>query len=231
MGSIPALNETERKLRLFFRRWYRTHGRSFRWRTSDTTPFGVVIAEMLLRQTRAEMVADVWPLFMDSYPTPESCLSAPKDDLLEMLACLGLKRQRVDAIQTLSQALVDQHHGNVPRVISRLLELPHVGLYTSHAVACFAFGQRVPIVDANILRVFSRITGTAFTKDNRRNPGAWEIAARILPSRNVREHNYGLLDFSAQICKPIGPDHDRCALKAICIEFQKSKTADDTLET
>ena len=54
MSSSP---EFEARLRRFFTRWYREHGRDFPWRAAGTSPFGMLIVEMLLRQTRAEMVA------------------------------------------------------------------------------------------------------------------------------------------------------------------------------
>ena len=61
--------------------------------------------------------------------------------------------------------------------------IPHVGLYAAHATACFAFGQRVPVVDVNVLRVLGRIFGETYKPDNRRatDPeyrAAWQDASR-----------------------------------------------------
>jgi adenine-specific DNA glycosylase len=54
--------------------------------------------------------------------------------------------------------------------------------------------------------------------DNRRNPIAWELARAALPRsiRQAKEHNYGLLDFTAEICRPTNPRCDVCPLVASC---------------
>lgn len=173
---------------------------------------------MLLRQTRAVMVAEVWPQLIARFPTPQHVVDANDDELYALVAPLGFGRQRAGALKDASRALVEAHAGHVPDSIPALLEIPHIGLYAAHAVACFAFGRRVPVVDTNVLRVFSRLTGVDFGRDIRRGnaPEAWDLARRILPARSVREHNYGLLDFSAQVCAPSKPFHERCPLADVC---------------
>lgn len=174
----------------------------------------------MLRQTRADMVANIWPEFIERYPDPSHCANASSAELYSLVAPLGLGRQRVEALQAVSRALVKDHRGKVPRRIDSLLSLPHVGLYTAHAVACFAFGRKVPVVDGNVIRLFSRLMGAHLPPDNRRVPEVWSLAWRILPSKGVREHNYGILDFCADVCKPLGPQHDGCPLAPICAENQ-----------
>lgn len=199
------------------------HGRTFPWREPETTPFGILMAEMLLRQTQASMVGKTWPGLIDRYPDPAAVLMSQDEDLYNRLAVLGFGNQRVVAVKSMSRALVDQHAGRVPRSIPRLLELPHVGLYAAHATACFAFGRRVPVVDSNVLRVFSRLSGEDYGQDIRRGMGrkAWKVAWLILPKRNARAHNYGLLDFAAQVCKPRIPVCSNCPLTSCCAYYQR----------
>lgn len=210
-------------LRTFFRQWYRENGRWFPWREPDVSPYGILIAEMLLRQTRADTVASIWPVFMQRFPTPRACLEASFDDLNGLVAGLGLGNQRVEALQSAATALVSQYGGNVPRSITSLAAIPHLGLYSAHTIACFAYNRRVPVVDVNILRLFSRLIGEDFGQDNRRGraPEAWQLARDILPSRGVKEHNYGLLDFCGQICRPRHPAHSDCPLSTACAYFQE----------
>jgi A/G-specific adenine glycosylase len=208
--------DQEKRLRQFFRQWHKQHGRSFPWRDPETTPFGVLVAEMLLRQTRAEMVAPVWWTLLARYPSAAELAVAPVEELLELLWPLGLGSQRAVALHEMAGALMDRQHGAVPRSIDALVSLPHVGLYAAHAVACFAFGQHVPVVDVNVMRVLARIQGEVVPHDNRRTPWAWSMATAILPARGVREHNYGLLDFSGQICTSRSPACDRCPLLCHC---------------
>ncbi len=208
----------ETQLRGFFADWYQAYGRSFPWRASDTTPFGILVAELLLRQTRAEMVADAWPRLVHRCPTPSDCLTADESELLRLLIPLGLGSQRLVALRAASMRLVEDYDGEVPSDVETLADLPHLGLYSAHAIACFAFDQRVPVVDGNILRILTRLTGVDFGRDNRRGraPEAWKLAWRILPTERFKEHNYGMLDFSAQICTSRSPKHAACPLTPVC---------------
>jgi A/G-specific adenine glycosylase len=200
----------------FFIQWYREHGRWFPWRDSQVSPYGMLIAEMMLRQTLAHMVVPVWQAFMSEYPFPAACAGASPAALFKLLAPLGLGQQRAEALQLVSTALLERHNGQVPASIDQLLKLQHVGLYAAHAVACFAYGQRVPVVDVNIIRMFSRLTGTRFPPDNRKAKAVWELATQILPAKHVREHNYGLLDFAAQVCIARRPACGSCLLREHC---------------
>jgi len=200
------------------RRFYRQHGRDFPWRPYVTGSFGTLVAEMLLRQTKADQVAEVWPMLMDRFPNPKALANADSEELYKMVVGLGLGRQRAKALHEVSAVLVKNHRGRVPKSIEKLLALPHVGLYTAHATACFAFGQRVPVVDANVMRVLGRLFGEKLGPDNRRSPRAWELATEILPAiGSAKEHNYGLLDFSALICTSGKPLCRECPFNGGCM--------------
>lgn len=200
-----------------FRQFYRKHGRDFPWRDKGTTPFEILVAEMLLRQTQAIQVAAVWPSLRERYPGPRELAAADQSALVELLTPLGLGNQRAKALREMSTELIRKHRGRVPRKIEALLALPHVGLYAAHATACFAFGQRVPVVDTNVLRVLGRVFGEKYGLDNRRAPKAWQVAQEIMPPKgSAREHNYGLLDFSALVCTPKKPLCRVCPINGKC---------------
>ena len=198
----------------FFANWFKRHGRSFPWREEGVSPFGILLAEILLKQTRAEMVAKVWPALFRKYPNATILQSESAEVLYRRISCLGFGCQRVTALLQLS-AYIDKA-GDLPTGSADLMNLPHVGIYSAHAVACFAFGHRVPIVDMSIVRVLSRIAGTEQPSDIRRAPEVWEIAQTLLPDREVKEHNYGLLDFAAMICKARSPRCDECPIASSC---------------
>ena len=96
------------------------------------------------------------------------------------------------------------------------MKLPYVGVYSAHAVACFAYGRRVPVVDLSIVRVLSRMVGIEPPSDIRRAPKVWEIARTLLPLKEVKEHNYGLLDFAAHMCKAKTPRCEECPVAPGC---------------
>lgn len=198
----------------FFANWFKTRGRSFPWREKDVSPFGILLAEILLKQTRAEMVADVWPALCRKYPDSVSLESSSPEALYHRVSCLGFGHQRVTALRQVAGAITKA--GGLPTQPADLMRLPYVGMYSAHAVACFAFGHRVPVVDLGIVRVLSRLAGMEPPSDIRRAPEIWEIARNLLPEREVKEHNYGLLDFAAEICKARLPLCDDCPIAPNC---------------
>ena len=201
-------------LRNFFCQWYACEGRSFPWRDEGVNPFGILVAEILLKQTRAENAARVWPRLMRLHPNAESMAMADPVELFNTISQLGFGNQRTRALIELAEALV--HAGEIPADQKELLRLPNVGVYTSHAVACFGFSQMVPTVDTNVLRVISRVFDLDLPTDIRRAPAVWQIAWELLPDRLVREHNYGILDFAAAICKSRSPLCGECPIATVC---------------
>lgn len=203
-------------LRRFFVQYAKTHRRTFSWRRADTTAYELMVAELLLVQTKAEDVAGVLPKVLARYPSAEKLARARSRSLVQILRPLGLQNQRTRALRGVARALVERFEGQLPASIDELLSLSHVGLYVACAVACFSYGERVPIVDANVLRVLGRIYGIETGRELRRSPQVWKIAWKILPKRNCALHNYGILDFAAEICKSRTPQCQICGLNQIC---------------
>lgn len=205
--------------RSFFVKWFEANGRIFPWRKEGASPFAFLVTEMLLRQTRAIVVAKLWEQFTSKYPDAKSVVGASIEDLVDELKRLGLGNQRAKALHEASWWLVQYHGGQVPSQLEYLLKIPHVGDYAARAVMCFAFGQRVEIVDTNVLRLFSRYYGQILVPDIRCNPGVWQWARELLPRerKKARQHNYGLLDFTAEVCKPGRPRCEVCPLALSCM--------------
>src|SRR5437867_2314232 len=63
-------------LKCFFVSYARQHFRKFPWRNHKTTPFELLIAELLLAQTKAEDVERVWPILIRRYPRPKDLARA-----------------------------------------------------------------------------------------------------------------------------------------------------------
>src|SRR5690349_10496802 len=132
------------------------------------------------------MVESVWQQFIERFATPSACAATGENKLFELVAPLGLGRQRASALRLVSVALVERHRGKVPRSIEQLVAPRRVAMYAAHAVPSVAYGQHVPGVDVSVIRVFSRLTGRALSRDNRRAPWAWQRAWRILPARRCK---------------------------------------------
>lgn len=220
--TIPR-SELTAYLRKVFRHYYEQHGRHFPWRLKGTSAFRLLVAEILLKQTKASDVVPVWLSLSDRYSTPAGLARARQATLLQLLEPLGLQNQRFVALTSMAKAIVSEFSGRVPQEIDDLLRLPYVGLYSACALACFCYETHVPIVDANILRLLGRLTGNNFGRDLRRNHRVWALAWAILPRKRFAAHNYGLLDFSALVCTARNPACTHCALRIRCV-YRQSRT-------
>lgn len=220
----------------FFVNWHKEHGRVFPWRREGTSSFAFLVTEMLLRQTRASGVAKLWDGFIEEYPDAEAMMLANQARLANRLKVLGFGEQKAEALKSATKWIVKYHEGQVPHTLEELLKIPHIGHYAARAILCFAFGQRVEILDTNILRFFARYFGIEVKPDIRRNPKAWDIAKQILPRgrKQAQRHNYGILDFTAEVCKPGRPRCEICPLSSSCvwgsIQLRNNKENLDTLK-
>ena len=209
-GESPAPNIRKD----FFSLYYIEHGRQFPWREETTDAYGILVAEILLKQTQANRVAIIWPSVIRRYRDPGALSVADPCELSALISDLGFGNQRTVALIRLARAI--EASGQIPHEVDELISLPYVGIYTGHALACFVFGQRVPVVDLSIVRLISRIMGSEPPSDIRRAPAIWEIAWTLLPAHRIKEHNYGLLDFAATVCKPRAPLCNWCSIASEC---------------
>jgi A/G-specific adenine glycosylase len=93
-----------------------------------------------------------------------------------------------------------------------------MGRYTLGAVLSQAFDRRLPVLEANSLRVLCRLFGRA--DDPRRGPAQrwlWQVAEDLLPTRRVGDFNQALMELGALICTPAGPRCGECPLAAECV--------------
>jgi A/G-specific adenine glycosylase len=111
---------------------------------------------------------------------------------------------------------VEKHAGVFPRDRASIQELPGIGRYTANAVATFAFDQSVPIVEANIARVLSRLFDLQTPIDTSAGrEQLWSAAAQLLPRRRAGQHNSALMELGALVCGA-RPKCEICPVKIFC---------------
>ena len=202
--------------------WYAVHARVLPWR-SDRTPYRVWVSEIMLQQTRVEAVLDYFRRFMAALPTLQALAEADEQMLLKLWEGLGYY-SRARNLQKAARTVMEQYGGRLPGTAEELRRLPGIGAYTAGAVASIAFGQRVPAVDGNVLRVLSRVTG--YTGDITA-PGVREKTGaalqEILPPQ-AGDFNQALMDLGATVCLPGGtPKCAECPLNGLCAAHREGK--------
>jgi A/G-specific adenine glycosylase len=201
---------------VWFRRrllaWGRANRRSFPWRETDD-PWRVLVAEVLLQRSRGKTVAKVYEALFRRWPDARAMSLARESSIASVIRPLGLVR-RAATLKAMARAVVA--HGQVPRTLDGLLELPGVGRYAANATLAVAFGKRAPVVDGVTARVYRRYLGLPSDLPATADPALWEAAGSASPSSGVREWNWAVLDLAAEVCLPGRPHCSECPLAPRC---------------
>jgi len=211
--EVPA----QKDISIFRRKiigWYKKNGRAYPWRETDD-PFRILIAEMMLRRTKADQVVPVYEHFLKEYPDIDSLAVAKQETLEEILYPLGLK-WRTPAFRMVAREVREKYQSRIPETREELTSLPGVGEYVAGAVLSIVYGKREWLVDSNIVRIFKRYFGIKTSKEGRRDKHVIEIAKIYASERDPGRATMGILDITALVCKPGKPDCEKCPLIDRC---------------
>lgn len=197
--------------------WYSSNKRDLPWRRRQDDPYAVWVSEIMLQQTTVAAVIPYYERWMARFPTVEALAGAPLDDVLKCWAGLGYYA-RARNLHRGAQEVVTQLNGKVPAEPHTLLALPGIGRYTAGAILSIAFNQNEPILDANVIRVLSRIHEVpGDPKTERRTQSAlWELAGAAIPTGQARDFNQALMELGALICAPAAPKCSICPVAEFC---------------
>jgi A/G-specific adenine glycosylase len=169
------------------------------------------------QQTTVAAVVPYFERFLAAFPTLEALAAADEQDVLKFWEGLGYYR-RARHLHAAAKQLVTDHSGRLPDDPVVWAALPGVGRYILGAVLSQAFDRRLPIVEANSLRVLARLFG--YRGDPREGAGkawVWEAAERVLPRKRAGDFNQALMELGATVCTPTAPACDKCPLAAQCV--------------
>ncbi|WP_170061914.1 A/G-specific adenine glycosylase [Hymenobacter chitinivorans] len=199
--------------------WYPRHRRDLPWRhTRD--PYAIWLSEVILQQTRVKQGLPYYLDFITTYPTVHDLAAAPEDEVLRHWQGLGYYSRARNMHHT-AQQVVREYAGVFPNTYTELLKLRGVGQYTAAAIASFAFGEKVAVLDGNVYRVLSRVFG--ITSDIAAPATRKEfqaLADTLIPAAAPDEFNQAIMEFGAIQCTPVKPDCLFCPLQSQCYAFQ-----------
>jgi endonuclease-3 len=118
--------------------------------------FTLTIAVLLSAQCTDKRVNLVTPALFARARTPETMVTLPIEEIQNMIRPCGLSPQKAKAIWGLSQKLLLEHDGKIPRTLEELEDLPGVGHKTAQVVMAQAFGVPSFPVDTHIHRLAHR---------------------------------------------------------------------------
>jgi A/G-specific adenine glycosylase len=215
-GDASALTTAQKQsLRRRLLAWYTKHARDLPWRKSRD-PYRVWVSEIMLQQTQVATVRDYFTRFVKTYPNVHKLAAADETDVLRLWEGLGYYR-RARQLHAAAKQVVADHAGTFPQTTSELQSLPGIGRYTAGAVASIAFDQRAAILEANTIRLLSRLI--AYRGNPHLTAGQrvlWQVAEEILPHKDVARFNQALMELGSLVCTPADPKCDECPLASVC---------------
>ncbi len=185
------------------------------WRPSPGL-YQTWISEIMLQQTQVATVIPYYERFLQCFPTIAALADASERDVLRAWEGLGYYR-RARQLHAAAKKIVAQHDGQFPTAIQQVRDLPGIGRYTAGAILSIVLDQRQPILEANSIRLLSRLL--AMTGDPRSQAGQqrlWAFAEVLLPRRRVGDFNQSLMELGSRICVPRQPECEQCPVVALC---------------
>lgn len=200
--------------------WYPAHHRDLPWRRTRD-PYAIWVSEIMLQQTRVAAVIPYYERFMKEVPDVFA-LAAVSDDRLNLLwQGLGYY-SRAKNLKKAAQTVCERYAGCMPDTYETLLGLPGIGSYTAGAIASIAYGERVPAVDGNVLRVYARLMNDpSDIADPAVKTRVFAALKAVMPN-DPGTFNQAMMELGAVVCVPNGqPDCGACPLAPVC----KARTA------
>jgi A/G-specific adenine glycosylase len=199
--------------------WFHENAADLPWRR-DRDPYYVWLSEIMLQQTQVTTVIRYYKRFLEAFPSIAVLADASLDDVLKLWEGLGYY-SRARNLHRSSQIIMSEWGGELPRTARELLTLPGIGRYTAGAIASLAYGEVVPVLDGNVIRIFTRL----FDIDEDVTQGSvqrrlWEIAESLVPQTNPGPYNEALMELGRMICKPRSPLCIECPIASHCRAFE-----------
>ncbi len=175
-------------------------------------PFTLLVAVVLSAQATDAGVNKVTPNLFKRADTPQKIAALGEARLAELIKTIGLYRTKAKNLIALSQRLIAEHGGKVPRDRAALEALPGVGRKTANVVLNVAFGEPTIAVDTHIFRVANR-TGLA----GGRTPFEVEMKLmQVVPERYRLHAHHWLILHGRYVCLARRPRCEKCLIADLC---------------
>jgi A/G-specific adenine glycosylase len=203
--------------------WYDHHRRDLPWRKTRD-PYRIYLSEIILQQTRVVQGLPYYLRFVEAYPAVTDLARADELELFRHWQGLGYYARARNLHQT-ARHVANTLGGQFPGTYRELLQLKGIGTYTAAAIASFAFGERVAVVDGNVYRVLARLFGITedITTTGAKKTFAALAQQLIDHAHDPATYNQAVMEFGAIQCTPVAPDCLLCPLQPRCVGFQTGR--------
>lgn len=237
---LQELSELARLTRSSVALFWQTRARNLPWRFGRTTPWGVLVCEVMSQQTQMSRVVPYWTAWMQTWPDAQSLSCATAAEVITAWGRLGYPRRAL-RLQECARVVANEYHNSLPRTYEELIALPGVGDYTASAVLSFAYGEQVAVIDTNIRRVLTRTFAGVESHGGSTTRADRKLAAAVLPKSDFDAAsndsspaaptcaptqssptctssvwNQSIMEIGATLCTAQSPQCDTCPLQRWC---------------
>ncbi len=189
--------EITNSFRKYIYGYYKTHKRKFPFR-ENTTPYNVLISEVMLQQTQTGRVSEKFLKFTRKFPDFLTLSQAPLEIIFKEWKGLGYNRRAV-ALKKIAEIIVTEYDGKLPKSIETLKSFPQIGHNTASSIIAFAFNIPTIFIETNIRRVY--IYFFFPEKNNVNDKEILPIVKQTVDKNNPREWYYALMDYGVMLKK------------------------------
>jgi A/G-specific adenine glycosylase len=197
--------------------WYARNARDLPWRAPGSTPWAVLVSEIMLQQTPVSRVLPAHARWLARWPTPAALAAEPAGEAIRQWGRLGYPRRALWLHET-ATIVTERHGGSVPADIDALRSLPGIGSYTAAAVASFAFGQRHAVLDTNVRRVLARLVAGQPRPAPAPSAAERRLAESLLPADPAiaARWSVAVMELGALVCTAASPRCTGCPVAGRC---------------
>lgn len=204
--------------------WFHHQKRPLPWRLTYN-PYHVWLSEVMLQQTQMDRGVGYFQKWIERFPTITDIAAASEEEILKMWEGLGYYA-RARNLHKAAKEIADTYHGQIPCDHQALLALPGIGPYTAAAIASIACSIDIPVIDANVARIYSRVFDIdGHLKDKAVNNQIQELAEQLLPKGKGRYWNQSLMDLGGLVCLPRSPQCGICPVQQLCLAYSRGTVA------
>jgi A/G-specific adenine glycosylase len=216
--SAPTLATSAALRRSFCRNlltWFRRAARDLPWRRTNDL-YAIWVSEIMLQQTQVATVVPYYHRFIEQFPDIVSLAAADEQQVLRLWEGLGYYR-RARQLHAAARHVAREHAGRFPATYDAVRALPGIGRYTAGAILSIGLDVRLPILEANTIRVLSRLF--AYRGDPAATTGQkhlWSLAETLLPARDCGSYNQAMMELGSEVCTHRSPACDACPVALHC---------------
>jgi A/G-specific adenine glycosylase len=200
--------------------WFDREAKDLPWRRRNDA-YAVWLSEIMLQQTQVATVRDYFTRFLQAFPVVEDLAKAEEEQVLRLWEGLGYYR-RARQLHRAAKIIVEEYAGKIPRDLEKVRRLPGIGRYTAGAILSIAYDIPQPILEANTIRVFSRLLG--YEGDPHGSAGQkllWSMAEAVIPVKRPGRLNQSLMELGREVCKSRQPLCERCPVASLCKAMER----------